>query len=226
MLLPAIVFVLVRINFIQLALAIILLSKWRMIAVKPHYWPANVRANAVDLMVGISIVIFMSQTDAATWHLIWALLYGVWLIVIKPGASAIMVSVQAFIGQVMALMALFLVWKAVPLIGLVFMVWGICYLAARHFLTIFDEPHTSLYSHFWGYFAAALMWVLGHWLLFYGLLAQPTLILAVISFVCGALYYLEETDRLSLLLRRQFVFIMVAIIVVILVFSDWGDKAF
>jgi len=225
-LLPALVFVLVRINFIQLALAIILLSKWRMFAVRPRYWPANVRANAVDIMVGVSIVVFMAHTDAFSWHLIWAFLYGVWLVFIKPGASTMLVSIQAFIGQMMALMAVFLAWKSAPLLGLVIAVWAICYLAARHFFTSFDEPHTSLFSHTWGYLAAALMWVLGHWLLFYGVLAQPTLLLGTISLVCGGLYYLEETDRLSLLLRRQFVFILVAIIMVILVFSDWGDKAF
>jgi hypothetical protein len=82
-----------------------------------------------------------------------------------------------------------------------------------------------LYAHTWGYFAAALAWLLGHWLLFYGAVAQPTLILSVAGLVCGGLYYLEETDRLSILWRRQFVFILVAILVVILVFSDWGDKA-
>jgi hypothetical protein len=225
-LLPALVFILVRINFIQLAMAVILLSKWRMLAVRPRYWPANVRANAVDLMVGVSIVIFMAHTDAFSWHLAWALAYGIWLVFIKPGSSSLVVSAQAFIGQTLALMALFLAWKNAPLVGLVVGLWGICYLAARHYFTSFDEPHSSLYAHFWGYFAAALIWILGHWLLFYGVLAQPTLILSVISFACGGLYYLEETDRLSLLWRRQFVLLMVAVIVVVLIFSDWGDKAF
>lgn len=224
MLLPALVFVLVRINFVQLALALVLLSKWRMLAVRPRYWPANIRANAVDLMVGVSFVLFMAHTDAASWHLLWALLYGVWLIFIKPSSSIFIVSVQAFIGQSLALIALFLAWQSAPLAGLVAIVWAICYLAARHFFTSFDEPHSALYANTWGYFAGSLMWVLAHWLLFYGVLAQPTLLLSVISLVCGGLYYLEETDRLSLLLRRQFVFIMVAIIVVILVLSDWGDK--
>ncbi len=225
MLLPAMVFVLIRINFIQLAFILVLLSKWRMFAVRPRYWPANIRANAIDIMVGVSLVTFMAHTDAASWHLLWAVLYGVWLIFIKPGSSALSVSAQAFLGQVLALTALFLHWRNAPLVGLVVGVWAICYLAARHFFTSFDEPHSSLYSHTWGYFAGSLMWVLAHWLLFYGVLAQPTLILAVISLVCGGLYYLEETERLSLLWRRQFVFIMAAIIIVILVFSDWGDKA-
>ncbi|MBI3624389.1 hypothetical protein HY218_02020, partial [Candidatus Saccharibacteria bacterium] len=69
---------LVRINFVQLAMILILLSKWRMFVVRPHYWVANIRANAIDLMVGLSLVVFMSHTDAGSWQLLWAIVYGVW----------------------------------------------------------------------------------------------------------------------------------------------------
>jgi hypothetical protein len=225
-LLPALIFVLVRIRFVQVALALILLSKWRMFAVRPRYWPANVRQNAVDIMVGVSILVFMINSSTAAMQLAWAVAYGIWLIFIKPGSSIFKVSLQAMLGQFTALIALFLAWVDAPLIGLVVAGWAICYLSARHFFSSFDEVYGSLYAHTWGYFAAALMWVLGHWLLFYGLLSQPALLLTVLGVGMGTLYYLDETDRLSLLLRRQFVFIMVAVVVVVLIFSDWGDKTY
>ncbi len=76
-LLPIIVFILVLLNFVQLALSIVVLSKWRMFAVKPRFWASNIRANAVDLMVGLSIVIFMMHSGAWPIKLLWALLYGV-----------------------------------------------------------------------------------------------------------------------------------------------------
>lgn len=224
-LLPALVFVLVRIRFTQLAFALILLSKWRMFAVRPRYWPANIRQNAVDLMVGISFLVFMVNSGSMAMQLTWAVLYGVWLVLIRPGSSVFKVSLQAMIAQFMALIALFLAWVDAPLIGLVIGGWAICYLVARHFFSSFDEPYSSLYAHVWGYFAAALMWVLGHWLLFYSLLSQPALLLTVLGVGLGTLYYLDEADRLSALLRKQFIFIMVAVVVVVLVFSDWGDKA-
>lgn len=224
-LLPALLYVLVRIDFFQLAIILVLLSKWRMLAVRPRYWFANVRQNAVDIMIGVSAVIFMaSSSDSANVPLFWALMYGLWLIFIKPGSSVLMVSIQAILAQFATLTALFMAWVDAPLLGLVLGTWAICYLAARHYFTSFDEPHSALYAHTWGYFSAALVWVLGHWLLFYGFLAQPALLLTVLGFGLGALYYLEESDRLSVLLRRQFVFIMIAIVVVVLVFSDWGDK--
>lgn len=224
-LLPVLVYILVRIDFASLALAIILLSKWRMLAVRPRYWAANLRYNAVDIMVGVSLLAFMVNTDSNMWQVIWAAVYGVWLIFIKRGSNVFLVSLQAFLGQTLALMALFITWRDAPLAGLVLAVWAITYLSARHFFGSFDERYSALFAHLWGYFCAALMWVLGHWLLFYGALSQPALLITVLGFGLAAMYYLDERDKLTDLLRRQFVFIMIAIVVVVLVFSDWGDKA-
>ena len=225
LLLPAAMFVLVRINLVPIAAGLIVLSKWRMFAVRPRYWLANLRANAVDLLVGLSLLVFMSQTDATSWQLLWAGVYAVWLILIKPGSSVWKVSLQAAIGQVFGLMALFMGWGGSPSLVLVIGCWVVCYMSARHFFTAFDEEErASLLAHIWGYFAAALAWVLAHWLLYYSVVAQITLILSVLSFGLAALYYLDHTDRLSPLLRRQFIFIMIAIVVVVLVFSNWGDR--
>lgn len=223
-LLPILIYILVRIQLVPLAISLVLISKWRMFAVRPRYWPANIRANAVDLMVGVSAVLFMARYDQISWQLLWVALYAAWLLFIKPNASALFIAIQAGVAQTLALVALFLILGKASLLWLVVAAWAICYLAARHFLSAFDEPHSSLYAHLWGYFAAALVWLLGHWLLFYGFLAQPVLLLTVIGLGCASLYYLEETDRLSQLLRRQLIFIMLAVVVVVLVFSDWGDK--
>jgi hypothetical protein len=38
------------------ALALVVLSKWRIIAVRPRFWWANIQANLVDLTVGIGVV--------------------------------------------------------------------------------------------------------------------------------------------------------------------------
>jgi len=222
---PALVYIFIRLKIPQGAVAVVLLTKWRMFAVRPRFWPAIVRANAVDIMVGLATVVFMTHSHTASWQLVWVGLYMVWQIWVKPGRSMFSVSSQALIGQTYGLMALFIGWPAAPVVSLVIVAWGICYLSARHFLSNFDEPYTSLYAHTWGYFAAALVWLSAHWLLFYSVIAQPTLLLTVLGFGLGGLYYLQETDRLSVLLRRQMVFIMIAVIVVVLVFSDWGDKA-
>ncbi len=222
--LPAILFVLVRIDFVQLAFALILLSKWRMFVVRPRYWLANINANAVDIMVGASLLVFMDYTTSFGLQLFWAAVYGVWLIFIKPRSSTFMVSVQALLSQGLALVALYTAWTTAPTLGIVVATWLIGYWSARHFLSNFEDQYTSLYAHAWAYFAAALTWILSHWLLFYGTIPQPALLLTVISFGLGGLYFLDEAERLTALIRRQVIFIMSAIILVVLVFSDWGDK--
>src|SRR5579884_2581638 len=150
LILPAAVFVLVSLNFVQLALSIIVLSKWRMFAVKPRFWAANLRANSVDLMVGLSIVAFMTHTSSLPIRLAWSVIYAAWLLLIKPASRPLLVTSQAFIGQLFALMALYLTWSAGPVYGLTLATGLICYLAARHFLEPFDEPYARLLAYVWG----------------------------------------------------------------------------
>lgn len=223
-LLPALIFVLVRLDFVQLALSIIVLSKWRMFAVRPRFWAANIRANAIDLIVGLSVVLFMQHAGGFGLQLLWAVLYAAWLIYIKPASGTLMITAQAFIGQLAGLMALYLVWDSGPLYGLTLATGVICFLAARHFLDTFDEPYARMLAYIWGYFGAALAWVLGHWLLFYGVVSQIALLLSALGYGLAVLYYLDHYDRLGKGTRRQIVFIMLAIVVVVLAFSDWGDK--
>ncbi len=224
--LPLLVFILVRLEVAPLAYAVVLASKWRMLAVRPRHWPANIRANAIDIIVGLSFVSFIAGAPSQqSWQLVWAIGYGVWLTLIKPRSSTFWSAVQAGIGQLLGLASIFILWGHSSLLVLVVATWVVCYLAARHFLSSFDEPLSSMISHTWGFFGGALAWVLGHWLLYYGFISQPMLILSVLGFGIATLYYLENNDRLSTLVRREVLLVMSAIIVVVLLFSSWGDKA-
>lgn len=223
-LVPVAVLVLVRGHFEPLALAMVVLSKWRMFAIHVRFWPAIVRANAVDLIIGFSAVLFISHTGNLWWQLVWTVAYGAWIVVLKRANSTPMIAIQAIVAQLVGLSALFVEWTDGPLYGLVPIAGLICYLAARHFFDSFEEPYAKLLAYLWGYFAAAVTWVLGHWLLFYGSLAQPTLLLSVLGYGLAGLYYLDHIGRLTTALKRQFIFIMIAVIVVMLTFSDWGDK--
>lgn len=225
--LPLIIFALVRLNesqFTQLALILIILSKWRMFAVRPRFWPANIRANSIDLMVGISVVLFMTHSGSWLVQFMWAIAYGVWLIFIKPATSSFMIAIQAGIGQLFGLSALYLTWSDGPIYGLTLVTGMICYLVARHFFEAFEESYSRLLSYLWGYFGASLAWLLGHWLLFYGDFAQPTVLLTVIGYGVGAIYHWDHQDKLTKKIERQFILVMIAIILIVLIFSDWGSK--
>jgi hypothetical protein len=220
-LLPIIAYILVRIEFVGLAILLIFLSKWRMLAVRPRYWIANLVANGMDITVAVALVLFMANTTVVWWQLFWTVLYAVWLVWLKPRSDVLSVSAQAMIGQLLGLLVLYLKFGDSSLLVLVGGTWLIAYMAARHFLTSFEEPHTALLAHVWSYFAASLAFVLGHWLLYYGTIPQIIVILTTVGYGLAALYYLEATDKLTRLLERQLLSIMCAILVIILLLSDW-----
>lgn len=211
------VFILVRIDFVQLALALVLLGKWRMLAVRPRFWSALVRYNSVDIIVSVSLLAFMTHTDDQVIQLVWAGFYAFWLLVLKPATGALMVSVQAMTGLLLGLSAVFMEWGGSPLYWLVFTVAIVCYLAARHFFDSFDEPYAKLLSYLWAFFASASTWVLGHWLLFYGPVAQPTLLLVAVGYGLAVLYYLDHNDKLSKLVRAEIMITTCAIAAAVVV---------
>lgn len=220
-LLPLIIYILVRIDFVSLAIVLVLLSKWRMFAVRPRYWPANLIASSADILVSVALVLFMANTSIQWWQLFWTTIYGIWLIWLKPRSDVLSVSIQAMLAQLAGLAVLYLKFGDTSLVALVAGTWLVAYLAARHFLTSFEEPHTALLAHVWAYFAAGLAFVLGHWLLFYGTVAQIIVILTTVGYGLGALYYLDSHERLTALLQRQLLAIMFAILLIVVVLSDW-----
>ncbi len=219
--LPIVAYILVRTDFVSIAILLVLLSKWRMFAVQTRYWVANLIANGVDIMVGVSLILFMASTASGWWQFFWVILYGAWLIWLKPRSDVLSVSAQAMVGQLLGLAVLYLKFGDASLLGLVAGTWLVAYVSARHFLTSFEEAHTALLAHVWAYFAASLAFVLGHWLLFYGSIAQIIVLLTNIGYGLAALYYLEAKGRLNPNLQRQLLAIMCAILVIVVVLSDW-----
>lgn len=220
-LLPILAYILVRTDFVWIAILLVLLSKWRMFAVRPRYWMANIIANGVDIMVAVALILFMANTSVAWWQLVWAVLYGAWLTWLKPRYDVLSVSAQAMVGQLLGIAVLYFKFGDSSLVILVALTWLVAYVSARHFLTSFEESYSSLLAHIWAYFAAGLAFVLGHWLLFYGSIPQILVIMTTVGYGLAALYYLDATDKLTPSFRRQLLSIMGAILIVVLVLSDW-----
>lgn len=209
------------IAFPGLAVVIFLMSKWRMFAVKPRHWLANIKSNLVDIAVGLSIISFMSGTTSLFTQLIWVLLYSIWLIFIKPRSTTFAISLQAMISQALGLVALYNMFSQKSLVVLVAAVWLICYASARHFFSAFEDPNGRLIAHIWGIFGAQLAWVLTHWTLGYGFLPQIALLLTVIGYALAVCYYLHAKNKLKITTRNQFIFVTILVIVVVALFSEW-----
>lgn len=222
--LPPLLLVLVRLDLDLVALIVLLLSKWRMFALHPRYWLAHIRTNAVDIIVGVSFLVFMISSNAMWLQLLWVVLFEVWLLYIKPGTKVGLISFQALIAAILGFSSIFYAVDDAILAVYVAAYWIIGYFTARHFLNAFDEKHGRLLSSIWAFFTGAIMWVLGHWLLFFGPIAHPALLLGSLSFGLAGLYYLESSDRLSATIRQQIIFTLFAIVLVLVIFGQWGDK--
>ena len=178
------------------AFALVLLSKWRILAVRPRYWFANIQTNLVDLIVSLSIVVLLySATEAIVTQILLTALYIVWLLYIKPKSKRIFMAIQAgaaiFLG-VSALMIVSYDWIASLV---VLAMWLIGFSAARHVLSSYDEPHMSFYALVWGLLFAEIGWLTYHWTFAYALpgvgniqLTQAALIALGISFVTERAY--------------------------------------
>jgi len=122
---------------------------------------------------------------------------------------------------VIGLQAVYVAWGGEPLYVLVLATGLVCFLAARHFFDSFDEPYARLLSYLWGYFGAALTWLLGHMLVVYprhtGYIAQPLLFLTVIGVGLAGAYYLDHFDRFGRYIKKQILLVSVGVLVILLV---------
>ncbi len=178
------------------AFALVLLSKWRVLAVRPRYWFANIQANMVDIIVSLSIVVLLyAASSAFAAQIAITILYIVWLLFIKPRSKRIFVAVQAgaaiFLG-VTALLSGTYDWMSS---AVVIMMWIIGYSAARHVLSSYDDVHMSFYSLVWGLVFAEIGWLVYHWTFAYALpglgelqLSQAAIIMLAISFLTERTY--------------------------------------
>ena len=178
------------------AFALVLLSKWRILAVRPRYWFANIQTNLVDIIVSLSIVILLySASGAIGIQVLLTALYVAWLLYIKPKSKKIFIAAQAGASVFLGITALMIVsydWIASIV---VLLMWLIGYSAARHVVSSYDEPHTSFYSLAWGFVFAELGWLGYHWTFAYAIpgagdikLSQIALIMLAISFLAERAY--------------------------------------
>lgn len=221
MILPIAVLVLVRLDLIEIALGLVILSKWRIFAVVPRHWLANLRSNATDLIVNLATFAFIVDSSELNVQLAWTAWYLIWLIVIKPRSDTVMVALQALSGLFLGITALFQFTnlnEVFVLLG----VWLIATSAARHFLSSYEEPFTRPLSYLWGLVVVQLTWVLYRWTLMYFIVPQLILIVGVLAYTLASLYDQNKKEVLSPKIVRQHVFLASVIIVVIIAMSDWS----
>lgn len=195
--LAALLFVLTQtIQMPAIAITIVLMSKWRVLAVRPRYWWVNLQANMVDIIVGISIVVLMyTPNTPVVTQAVLAGIYAIWLVAIKPLSKRSHMTLQAFIAVLFGVTALFSVSYEWPVILVVLAMLAIGYSVARHFLYSQDEEQIVLLSAVWALFFAELGWLAHYWTFSYSFqgvdilkFPQVTIIAMAISFAAERIY--------------------------------------
>jgi len=153
-----------------ISLLIVILSKWRALAVRPRFWFANLIANMVDITVGVSVVGLLYAAAGSLWlQCILTALYVGWLLFIKPRSKRAYVAIQAGFAVFLGITALSIVSFSWDSIFFVAAMWMLGFAATRHVLGSYDEPHNTLYSLIAGFAFAELGWIGFHWLVAYPL---------------------------------------------------------
>lgn len=177
-----------------LAYLIVLLSKWRVFAVRPRFWLANIQTNLVDTFVGLSIVTLIWQANGSLLiQVLLTILYAGWLLMIKPRSKRVYVLAQAAIAQCITLIALFSMAHLVDVAVIVLASWIIDYVSARHVLDNYEDADMTLLGMIWGMFVAEIAWLSAQWMTAYQLggnllLPQGAMIVTLVGYVVWRLY--------------------------------------
>jgi hypothetical protein len=226
----SVLFVMVRYwDVTILAIILVILSKWRVLAVQPRFWLPNVKANAVDMIVGISSVLLMQQASAGGLAVSWALLYAAWLLFVKPQTSDVMVGVQALWALLIGLITVFNTnfLLNVSFLGIA-LAWLVAWSSARHFLSNYEEPHYKILSLVWAFLIAQITWLGFHWINYYQVsslkIANVALISSVLAATVGVLYNNYRAEKLHKSIVLENVIFGAALLVIILITSAWSTR--
>lgn len=225
------VFLLVR-SFDQqpyLAVLLILISKWRIFAVRPRYWFAHIQSNLVDLVVGLSAVALLYQSSGElAFQIILTGLYIAWLLFLKPRSHRQEMVWQAGVAQFVGLVALGGFSHILPSSLFVLCVWLITYASVRHVLSTYHEKNAGLISMTYAFLFAELGWFYYHWMVAYplvGAIAVPQLAIValLVGFVAHTIFDIykhKEKVRFSDA-RGPVLFASVTLFVLFSFFTKW-----
>lgn len=186
------------------AVGLVFMSKWRVFAVRPRFWIANVKSNLVDLIVCLSLVGLMWVSGAANISIstaILAVIYIIWLIAIKPRSKKVFIDIQAIFSVFIGFFALFSIGYNWPISIIVVLTWLIGYSALRHVLSTKENGSLEILSLMWGLILAEIGWIFSHWTVGYPMFGlsslivpQVAIIAAVLSFLVFSMYRAKEDD--------------------------------
>ena len=174
-----------------LGLLLVLVSKWRVFAVRGRYLWLNIKSNLVDIIVGVSVVLLAYYAGAAFLPVdfILAVFYCVWLLFIKPMSSEKATLAQSLIAVFLGMSAAAIMAANLDAIVLVLLAFLVGYAASRHVLVQSSDKDFTLTTLVCGLVFAEVAWLCQSWAIIYTFgasgvrIPQIALILTIFAFV-------------------------------------------
>lgn len=174
-----------------LGILLVLISKWRIFAVRTRYIWLNIKSNLVDLIVGISIVLlaFYAGSSFLMVDFLLMLIYCVWLLIIKPLSSETATLVQSLFAVFLGISAAAIMSSNYDAVVIVLLAFLIGYAASRHILSQSDDKDYTLTTLVCGLVFAEVAWLCHAWAIIYTFgstgirIPQIAIILTIFAFV-------------------------------------------
>ena len=148
-----------------LGLILVLVSKWRIFAVRSRYLWVNIKSNLVDLIVGFSVVMlaYYAGTAFLPVDFILMAIYVVWLLFIKPLSSEWAAMAQSLIAVFLGMSAVAITASGLDAIAMVLLAFVVGYAASRHVLAQSSDQDFTLTTLICGLVFAEVAWLCQSW---------------------------------------------------------------
>lgn len=174
-----------------LGLLLVLLSKWRVFAVRGRYLWLNIKSNLVDMIVGVSVVLLTYYAGASLMpvDVLLVIFYCVWLLFIKPMSSEKATLAQSLIAVFLGMSAAAIMAANLDAIVLVLLAFLVGYAASRHVLVQSSDKDFTLTTLVCGLVFAEVAWLCQSWAIIYTFgnsgirIPQIAIILTIFAFV-------------------------------------------
>ncbi|MBO4276161.1 hypothetical protein J5868_00400 [Candidatus Saccharibacteria bacterium] len=170
---------------------LVLVSKWRIFAVRRRYLWLNLKSNLVDLIVGMSVVLLSYYAGNTLLPVDFVLMsfYVIWLVIIKPLSSENATLAQSLIAVFLGISATTFVTAGQSPVFTIFLAFLVGYAASRHVLSQTSNRDFTMTTLVCGLIFAEIAWLCQSWAIVYTFgasgirIPQVAIILTIFAFI-------------------------------------------
>lgn len=170
---------------------LVLVSKWRIFAVRRRYLWLNLKSNLVDLIVGMSVVLLSYYAGNTLLPVDFVLMsfYVIWLVIIKPLSSENATLAQSLIAVFLGISATTFVTAGQSPVFMIFLAFLVGYAASRHVLSQTSNRDFTMTTLVCGLIFAEIAWLCQSWAIVYTFgasgirIPQVAIILTIFAFI-------------------------------------------